>query len=93
LKILAEAGREVGLPVVTEVMHIDQMERVAAVADCVQIGARNTQNFDLLKEAGKAGKPGLLKPERVPHLFAGHRRRGRLPWEVCRYAGNDFRQP
>ncbi len=61
LDILAEAGREVGLPVVTEVMRIDQLERVAAVADCIQIGARNMQNFDLLKEAGKAGKPVLLK--------------------------------
>ena len=61
LEILAEAGRAVGLPVVTEVMRIDQLERVAAVADCIQIGARNMQNFDLLKEAGRAGKPVLLK--------------------------------
>jgi 3-deoxy-7-phosphoheptulonate synthase len=61
LEILAEAGRAVGLPVVTEVMRIDQLDRVAALADCIQIGARNMQNFDLLKEAGKAGKPVLLK--------------------------------
>jgi len=61
LEILAQAGREVGLPVITEVMRIDQLERVAAVADCIQIGARNMQNFDLLKEAGKCRKPVLLK--------------------------------
>jgi 3-deoxy-7-phosphoheptulonate synthase len=61
LDYLAEAGREVGLPIVTEVMRIDQVERVAAVADCLQIGARNMQNFDLLKEVGRAGKPVMLK--------------------------------
>ncbi|HSH71091.1 MAG TPA: 3-deoxy-7-phosphoheptulonate synthase [Deferrisomatales bacterium] len=61
LEILAEAGRAAGLPVVTEVMRIDQLERVAAVADCIQVGARNMQNFDLLKETGRIGKPILLK--------------------------------
>lgn len=61
LDILAQVGREVGLPTVTEVMRIDQIERVAAKADCLQIGARNMQNFDLLKEVGKAGKPVFLK--------------------------------
>jgi len=61
LDYLAEAGREVGLPIITEVMRIDQLERVAAVADCLQIGARNMQNFDLLKEVGRAGKPVMLK--------------------------------
>jgi 3-deoxy-7-phosphoheptulonate synthase len=61
LEFLAEAGREVGLPIVTEVMRIDQVDRVAAVADCLQIGARNMQNFDLLKEAGRIGKPVMLK--------------------------------
>jgi 3-deoxy-7-phosphoheptulonate synthase len=61
LEMLAAAGQEVGLPVVTEVMRIDQMERVAASADCLQVGARNMQNFDLLKEVGKSGKPVLLK--------------------------------
>src|SRR5512139_1505671 len=44
LEYLAEAGHEVGLPIITEVMRIDQIERVAAVADCLQIGARNMQN-------------------------------------------------
>jgi 3-deoxy-7-phosphoheptulonate synthase len=61
LAYLAEAGRSAGLPIVTEVMRIDQLERVAALADCLQIGARNMQNFDLLKEVGRIGKPVLLK--------------------------------
>jgi 3-deoxy-7-phosphoheptulonate synthase len=61
LQYLAEAGREAGLPIVTEVMRIDQIEPVAALADCLQIGARNMQNFDLLKEVGRIGKPILLK--------------------------------
>ena len=61
LDYLAEAGRIVGLPIITEVMRIDQLERVAAVADCLQIGARNMQNFDLLKEVGRIGKPVMLK--------------------------------
>jgi 3-deoxy-7-phosphoheptulonate synthase len=61
LEYLVEAGRAVGLPIVTEVMRIDQLEPVAAVADCLQVGARNMQNFDLLKELGHLGKPVLLK--------------------------------
>jgi 3-deoxy-7-phosphoheptulonate synthase len=61
LEYLAEAGKAVGLPVITEVMRIDQLEPVAAVADCLQIGARNMQNFDLLKEVGRIGKPVMLK--------------------------------
>ena len=61
LDYLAEAGREVGLPIITEVMRIDQVEPVAAAADCLQIGARNMQNFDLLKEVGRIGKPVMLK--------------------------------
>ena len=61
LEYLAEAGRTAGLPIVTEVMRIDQVEPVAAVADCLQVGARNMQNFDLLKEVGRIGKPVLLK--------------------------------
>jgi 3-deoxy-7-phosphoheptulonate synthase len=61
LEYLVEAGRAAGLPIVTEVMRIDQLEPVAAVADCLQVGARNMQNFDLLKELGHIGKPVLLK--------------------------------
>ncbi|GAB4351948.1 MAG: 3-deoxy-7-phosphoheptulonate synthase [Gammaproteobacteria bacterium] len=61
LAILAEAREETGLPIVTEVMRIDQLERVAEVADFLQIGARNMQNFDLLKEIGQIDKPVMLK--------------------------------
>ncbi len=61
LKILAEARRETGLPVVTEVTSPDKVELVARYADVLQIGARNSQNFALLKEAGQAQKPVLLK--------------------------------
>ena len=61
LKILAEARRETGLPVVTEVTAPDKVELVARYADVLQIGARNAQNFALLKEAGQAQKPVLLK--------------------------------
>jgi 3-deoxy-7-phosphoheptulonate synthase len=61
LEYLAEAGTAVDLPIITEVMRIDQLEPVAVVADCLQIGARNMQNFDLLKEVGRIGKPVMLK--------------------------------
>lgn len=61
LKYLRQAGDSVGLPVITEVMRIEQLDIVCQYADVLQIGARNMQNFDLLKEAGKAGHPILLK--------------------------------
>lgn len=61
LKILAKVGREVGLPVVTEVMDTRDVELVERHADMIQIGARNMQNFNLLKEVGKSRKPVLLK--------------------------------
>jgi 3-deoxy-7-phosphoheptulonate synthase len=61
LKILAAARDATGLPVVTEVLDTAHVEVVAAYADCLQIGARNMQNFELLKKAGKTGKPVLLK--------------------------------
>ena len=59
--LLAEAGRATGLPTVSEVMTIDQVERMAEQIDVLQIGARNMQNFDLLKAVGRAGRPVLLK--------------------------------
>jgi chorismate mutase/prephenate dehydratase len=59
--LLAEAGRATGLPTVSEVMSIDQVDRMAAHIDVLQIGARNMQNFDLLKAVGRSGKPVLLK--------------------------------
>jgi 3-deoxy-7-phosphoheptulonate synthase len=61
LRLLAIASKESGLPVVTEVMSPDHVEVVAAYADLLQVGARNMQNFDLLKELGRARKPVLLK--------------------------------
>src|SRR5260221_2025751 len=61
LDLLVTAGRESGLPVVTEVMAVDQVPRMAAAADILQVGARNMQNFDLLRELGKVDRPVLLK--------------------------------
>ena len=59
--LLAEAGRATGMPVVSEVMSVDQVERMAREVDVLQIGARNMQNFDLLKAVGKTERPVLLK--------------------------------
>jgi 3-deoxy-7-phosphoheptulonate synthase len=61
LKYLHAAGREFDLPVVTEVMRIEQLELACRYADLLQIGARNMQNFDLLKEVGRLRHPVLLK--------------------------------
>ncbi len=61
LKLLGEARDATGLPVVTEVLDTENVDLVAGWADCLQIGARNMQNFELLKKAGKTGKPVLLK--------------------------------
>ena len=61
LEYLAEARKITGLPIVTEVRDTSQMEMVSHYSDIIQIGARNMQNFDLLKEAGKSKKPVLLK--------------------------------
>ena len=61
LKILREIGDELGLPIVTEVMDTADLDLVASHADALQIGARNMQNFALLRAVGKAGKPVVLK--------------------------------
>jgi 3-deoxy-7-phosphoheptulonate synthase len=61
LRILREVGDEVGLPVVTEVMDSADVAIVAEHADALQIGARNMQNFTLLRAVGRAGRPVLLK--------------------------------
>jgi 3-deoxy-7-phosphoheptulonate synthase len=58
---LAEARRHTGLPVVTEVMTPSEVDAVAEAADILQIGARNMQNFDLLREVGRQPKPVLIK--------------------------------
>ncbi len=61
LRILAEVGREVGLPVVTEVVDARDAELVASYADMLQVGTRNAQNFALLQAVGTLDKPVLLK--------------------------------
>jgi chorismate mutase/prephenate dehydratase len=61
LDLLVEAGAEVGLPVVTEVMHPADVGPVAEKAHILQIGARNMQNFSLLKEVGKVDRPVMIK--------------------------------
>ena len=61
LQLLALARRETGLPIVTEALDDEGAHLVAEVADCIQIGARNMQNYSLLRTVGRIGKPVLLK--------------------------------
>ena len=61
LELLALARRETGLPIVTEALDDEGAHLVAEVADCIQIGARNMQNYSLLRTVGRIGKPVLLK--------------------------------
>jgi 3-deoxy-7-phosphoheptulonate synthase len=61
LKLLREVREETGLPVVTEVMSTNDIQVIGEHADMFQVGARNMQNFDLLRQLAKAGKPVLLK--------------------------------
>jgi 3-deoxy-7-phosphoheptulonate synthase len=61
LKILDEARSETGLPIITEVMSPEDVELVESYTDILQIGARNMQNFALLKRVGRAEKPVMLK--------------------------------
>jgi 3-deoxy-7-phosphoheptulonate synthase len=61
LRLLAEAKSETGLPIVTELMDLRDLDAVLEVADVVQIGARNMQNYALLAEIGRSGRPALLK--------------------------------
>jgi 3-deoxy-7-phosphoheptulonate synthase len=61
LKLLARAREETGLLIVTEAMDGEEMDFVAEAADIIQLGARNMQNYSLLKRAGRSGKPILLK--------------------------------
>jgi 3-deoxy-7-phosphoheptulonate synthase len=65
LRILRDAGREVGLPVVTEVMDTRHVDLVAEHADMIQIGTRNMQNYPLLEAAAQTGRPVLLKRGRA----------------------------
>jgi 3-deoxy-7-phosphoheptulonate synthase len=61
LPLLAEAKAETGLPIVTELMDVRDIDAVLEVADVVQVGARNMQNYTLLTELGRSGRPVLLK--------------------------------
>src|SRR5438045_3371594 len=61
LRFLQEAKEETGLPIVTELMDVRDVDAVLEVADVIQIGARNMQNYTLLSEAGRTGVPVLLK--------------------------------
>ena len=84
LRILRQVGDELKMPVVTEVMDTADLDLVAEHADALQIGARNMQNFSLLRAVGKAGKPVLLKrgmAARIEDLL--------LAAEYLMAAGND----
>ncbi|HTG47358.1 MAG TPA: 3-deoxy-7-phosphoheptulonate synthase [Actinomycetota bacterium] len=61
IEILEEARRTHGLPFVVEVVDVGQVAHVAEVADCIRVGTRNAQNFELLREVGLANKPVMLK--------------------------------
>jgi 3-deoxy-7-phosphoheptulonate synthase len=61
LRLLAEAKAETGLPIVTELMDARDLEPVLEVADVIQVGARNMQNYALLAEIGRSGRPALIK--------------------------------
>jgi 3-deoxy-7-phosphoheptulonate synthase len=61
LRLLAEAKEETGLPIVTELMDQKDLDAVLEVADVIQVGARNMQNYSLLAEIGRSGRPVLLK--------------------------------
>jgi len=61
LRFLQEAKEETGLPIVTELMDVRDVDAVLEVADVVQLGARNMQNYNLLTEVGRSGRPALLK--------------------------------
>jgi 3-deoxy-7-phosphoheptulonate synthase len=61
LEILAACRAETGLPIVVEVVDVHHVAHVAEVADCIRVGTRNAQNFELLKEVGLTNKPVMLK--------------------------------
>jgi 3-deoxy-7-phosphoheptulonate synthase len=61
LEVLEECRRQTGLPIVVEVVDVSQVDHVAVVADCIRVGTRNAQNFELLKEVGLSRRPVMLK--------------------------------
>jgi len=65
LKLMSRAAREFGLSIITEVMSVEQVDLVAEYADILQVGARNMQNFMLLKELGRIKKTGNAKKRHV----------------------------
>lgn len=71
LELLAKAREASGLGIITEVMDTADLDKIAEVADIVQVGARNMQNFALLKKVGAQNKPVLLKRECQPPLMNG----------------------
>ena len=90
LHILAEAREETGLPLVTELMDPRDVEAVVEIADVIQIGARNMQNFNLLSEVGRAPKPVLLK--RGPCVLdRGAADGGRVRGQGGEHAGDPLR--
>ena len=96
LRLLAEAKERTGLPIVTELMDARDIEPVLEVADVIQVGARNMQNFPLLAEIGRSGRPVLLK--RGPVGDAGRaadggrvRPQGRQPERDAVRAGDQAR--
>ena len=61
LRLMQAAGKQFGLKVITEVMHVKKMDEICEYADILQIGTRNMQNYELLQEAGRVRKPVMLK--------------------------------
>lgn len=61
LRLLGVAKKETGIPVITEIMHVDKVDLVAEVADILQVGTRNMQNYPLLEAVAKSGRPVMLK--------------------------------
>ncbi|NPA55973.1 MAG: 3-deoxy-7-phosphoheptulonate synthase [Epsilonproteobacteria bacterium] len=84
LKMMLEAKKETGLPIVTELMSIKDIDVVYKYADVIQIGARNSQNFPLLKEIGKLDKPVILK-----NGIAGTMKEHLMSAEYIMSEGND----
>ena len=61
IRYLLDAKKETGLPIVTELLTIEQVKKYGHLIDIIQIGSRNMFNYELLKEVGKCNKPVLLK--------------------------------
>ncbi len=99
LRIMAEIRERFGLRIVTEALDAESLEAVAEWADVIQIGARNMQNFSLLKKAGRLRKPVLVKrglkrdARRVPDVGRVRDERRELPGDFVRARGADVCRP